>query len=42
VTGCDGPVLYATITSEGDRFDSVEAGGTGGIVAEGRFRVTPA
>jgi trans-2,3-dihydro-3-hydroxyanthranilate isomerase len=35
-------VLYATVTAEGDRIDSVEVGGTALIVAEGRFRVTPA
>jgi trans-2,3-dihydro-3-hydroxyanthranilate isomerase len=35
-------VLYATVTGEGDRIDSVEVGGTALIVAEGRFRVTPA
>jgi trans-2,3-dihydro-3-hydroxyanthranilate isomerase len=34
-------VLYATVTGEGDRIDSVEVGGTALIVAEGRFRVTP-
>ncbi len=33
-------VLYATVTGEGDRIDSVEVGGTALIVAEGRFRVT--
>jgi trans-2,3-dihydro-3-hydroxyanthranilate isomerase len=32
-------VLYATVTGEGDRIDSVEVGGTALIVAEGRFRV---
>ena len=35
-------VLYATVTGEGDRIDSVEVGGTALIVAEGRFRVTAA
>jgi trans-2,3-dihydro-3-hydroxyanthranilate isomerase len=35
-------VLYATVTGEGDRIDSVEVGGAALIVAEGRFRVTPA
>ena len=35
-------VLYAMVTGEGDRIDSVEVGGTALIVAEGRFRVTPA
>ena len=35
-------VLYATVSGEGDRIDSVEVGGTAVIVAEGRFRVTPA
>ncbi len=35
-------VLYATVTGEGDRIDSVEVGGTALIVAEGRFRITPA
>jgi trans-2,3-dihydro-3-hydroxyanthranilate isomerase len=33
-------VLYAAVTGEGDRIDSVEVGGTALIVAEGRFRVT--
>jgi trans-2,3-dihydro-3-hydroxyanthranilate isomerase len=32
-------VLYAAVTGEGDRIDSVEVGGTALIVAEGRFRV---
>jgi len=32
-------VLYATVTGEGDRIDSVEVGGAALIVAEGRFRV---
>ncbi len=35
-------VLYATVTGQGDRIDSVEVGGTALIVAEGRFRITPA
>jgi trans-2,3-dihydro-3-hydroxyanthranilate isomerase len=35
-------LLYATVTGEGDRIDSVEVGGTALIVAEGRFRVAPA
>jgi trans-2,3-dihydro-3-hydroxyanthranilate isomerase len=35
-------VLYATVTGEGDRIDSVEVGGAALIVAEGRFRITPA
>jgi trans-2,3-dihydro-3-hydroxyanthranilate isomerase len=35
-------VLYATVTGEGDRIDSVEVGGSALIVAEGRFRVAPA
>ncbi len=34
-------LLYATVTGEGDRIDSVEVGGTALIVAEGRFRVAP-
>jgi len=34
-------VLYARVTGEGDRIDSVEVGGTALIVAEGRFRITP-
>jgi len=34
-------VLYATVTGEGDRIDSVEVGGAALIVAEGRFRVAP-
>ncbi len=34
-------VLYATVTGEGDRIDSVEVGGTALIVAEGRFRIAP-
>ena len=32
-------LLYAKVTGEGDRIDSVEVGGTALIVAEGRFRV---
>lgn len=36
------PVLYATVTGEGDKIDSVEAGGSALIVAEGRFRVASA
>jgi trans-2,3-dihydro-3-hydroxyanthranilate isomerase len=35
-------LLYATATGEGDRIDSVEVGGAAVIVAEGRFRLTPA
>ena len=35
-------LLYATVTGEGDRIDSVEVGGAALIVAEGRFRVAPA
>jgi trans-2,3-dihydro-3-hydroxyanthranilate isomerase len=35
-------VLYATVTGQGDRIDSVEVGGSALIVAEGRFRVAPA
>jgi trans-2,3-dihydro-3-hydroxyanthranilate isomerase len=35
-------VLYATVTGEGDRIDSVEVGGAALIVAEGRFRVAAA
>ena len=34
-------VLYATVTGQGDRIDSVEVGGPALIVAEGRFRVAP-
>jgi trans-2,3-dihydro-3-hydroxyanthranilate isomerase len=35
-------LLYATVTGEGDRIDSVEVGGAALIVAEGRFRVAAA
>jgi trans-2,3-dihydro-3-hydroxyanthranilate isomerase len=35
-------LLYATVTGEGDRIDSVEVGGAALIVAEGRFRVAQA
>jgi trans-2,3-dihydro-3-hydroxyanthranilate isomerase len=35
-------LLYATVTGEGDRIDSVEVGGAALIVAEGRFRVARA
>jgi trans-2,3-dihydro-3-hydroxyanthranilate isomerase len=35
-------VLYATVTGEGDRIDSVKVGGAALIVAEGRFRVAAA
>ena len=34
-------VLYATVTGQGDRIDSVEVGGSALIVAEGRFRIAP-
>jgi predicted PhzF superfamily epimerase YddE/YHI9 len=33
-------VLYARVTGESDRIDSVEVGGSALIVAEGRFRAT--
>ncbi|HUB22729.1 MAG TPA: PhzF family phenazine biosynthesis protein [Streptosporangiaceae bacterium] len=35
-------LLYATVTGQGDRIDSVEVGGAALIVAEGRFRVARA